>query len=261
MPVNRWVTVRPVAAVAVAEEPVVGDDPALGIAAARPEGRASGPDRPLTDERGAGPAWPAARTCRRRCSTPPGGRSARRRCPRSTPRLPEPPMAGPKVVMHRSAISSPELSIQASPSGSVTISACSWLIVDSVGSAVLPLGRGLLDWQWPGDRVVRDHRVVDQVVVGVAVVAAVAADAAPERAAAGGQSLGAAAQPLGRDQEVHVALGRRADGGREPRARSRPGAGCRSGTPSSPGPVAGRLRAPVVGESVGVQDAPPYRES
>ncbi len=62
---------------------------------------------------------------------------------------PEPPIVGPKLVMHRSPSSLPWLSIHASPAGSVTISECSWLIVDSVGSAVLLLGRGLLDWQWP----------------------------------------------------------------------------------------------------------------
>ena len=60
---------------------------------------------------------------------------------------PDPPIAGPKSVMHRSPSSLPEPSIQASPDGSVTISECSWLTVDSVGSAVLELGRGLLDWQ------------------------------------------------------------------------------------------------------------------
>ena len=41
------------------------------------------------------------------------------------------------------------MSIQALPSGSVTISLCSWLIVEIVGSAVLEFGRGLFDWQWP----------------------------------------------------------------------------------------------------------------
>jgi hypothetical protein len=41
----------------------------------------------------------------------------------------------------------PRPSIQASPPGSVTISLCSWLIVEIVGSAVLAFGRGLLDWQ------------------------------------------------------------------------------------------------------------------
>ena len=57
---------------------------------------------------------------------------------------------GPKLVRHRSPSSLPCASIQASPSGSVTISLCSWLIVEIVGSAVLEFGRGLFDWQWPG---------------------------------------------------------------------------------------------------------------
>ena len=35
------------------------------------------------------------------------------------------------------------------PSGSVIVSLCSWLIVESDGSAVLPFGRGLPDWQCP----------------------------------------------------------------------------------------------------------------
>ena len=57
---------------------------------------------------------------------------------------------GPKLVRHRSPSSLPCASIQASPPGSVTISLCSWLIVEMVGSAVLEFGRGLFDWQCPG---------------------------------------------------------------------------------------------------------------
>ena len=51
--------------------------------------------------------------------------------------------------MHRSPSSAHDPSIHASPNGSVTVSLCSWLIVEIVGSAVLPFGRGLVDWQWP----------------------------------------------------------------------------------------------------------------
>ncbi len=56
--------------------------------------------------------------------------------------------AGPEVRQAQVATSFPLPSTQALPSGSVTISLCSWLIVEIVGSAVLELGRGLFDWQW-----------------------------------------------------------------------------------------------------------------
>jgi hypothetical protein len=62
-------------------------------------------------------------------------------------RSPEPPRVGPNRVLQISATSLPMELIQASPSGSVMVSICSWLIVDNAGSAVLALGRGLSDWQ------------------------------------------------------------------------------------------------------------------
>jgi hypothetical protein len=51
--------------------------------------------------------------------------------------------------MQRSAISFPEPSIHASPSGSVSLSASSCEIVEIAGSAGLSFGRGFVDWQWP----------------------------------------------------------------------------------------------------------------
>ena len=65
---------------------------------------------------------------------------------------PLPPRVGGTLSvmsMQRSPFSLKSESIHPVPVGSVTASLCSWLIVDKVGSAVLPFGRGLPDWQWP----------------------------------------------------------------------------------------------------------------
>ena len=100
-------------------------------------------------------------------------------------------------------LSSPSASTQALPWGSVIVSFSSWLIVDSVGSAVLAFGRGLSDWQCgtialygitayriPVRRRPSDSRSSRR--------------AAPERAARR-PGARAAAEAVGHDHEVDVA--------------------------------------------------------